>query len=196
MSAVQPILYPAGGIILIQPNIKNVGNSALGYPYLKASHPHASASCKFLQDKLHPRLIYNTSKNKRSASVLVFGKKGDSMSDNEELLKKAQGNFRRELTVQDLLREYTKKKKFSGNGGGGNSFRGGGDGSGGPEGEGFSAQYEELLQVILAAIGVILLYVLITKGEELTLLCRDYIRYLFGAKASARLIRTMEKWHT
>lgn len=83
MSAVQPILYPAGGIILIQPNIKNVGNSALGYPYLKASHPHASASCKFLQDKLHRRLIYNTSKNKRNASVLVFGKKGDSMSDNE-----------------------------------------------------------------------------------------------------------------
>lgn len=83
MSAVQSILYPAGGIILIQSNIKNVGNSASGFPYSKVSHLHAYASCKFLQDRLRPRLIYNTSKNKRSASALVFGKKGDFTSDNE-----------------------------------------------------------------------------------------------------------------
>lgn len=90
--------------------------------------------------------------------------------------------------MQDLLREYTKKKKFSGNGGGGNSFRGGGDGSGGPEGEGFSAQYEELLQVILAAIGVILL-VDITNLAPL-LICDDFFkslnnmyRHLFSSNA-------------
>lgn len=75
--------------------------------------------------------------------------------------------------MQDLLREYTKKKQFSGNGGGGNSFRGGGDGSGGQEGKGVSAQYEELLQVILAAIGVIFL-VDITDLAPPLLICDDF----------------------
>lgn len=41
---------------------------------------------------------------------------------------------------------------------------------------------------------LVLQYTLITSGEELIRLARDYIKYLLGAKASARLISSMEKW--
>lgn len=37
-------------------------------------------------------------------------------------------------------------------------------------------------------------YVLMISGEEITRLVRDYIKYLFGAKASVRLTRAMKKW--
>ncbi|URE41150.1 glycine-rich protein [Musa troglodytarum] len=115
-----------------------------------------------------------------------------------ETLKKAVGgfSFRRELTVQDMLRERAQERQFDGNGGDGISGGGGGggDGSGGPEDEGFAGQFDELVQVIMAVIVVVLLYVLMISGEEVTRLVRDYIKYLFGAKPSVRLTRAMKKW--
>lgn len=74
-----------------------------------------------------------------------------------ESLKKAIGGFRRELTVQDMLRERAQERQFDGNGGNGISGGGSGDGSGGPEDEGFAGQFNEFLQVIMALIGVVFL---------------------------------------
>ncbi|KAG6529182.1 hypothetical protein ZIOFF_011378 [Zingiber officinale] len=210
MNAVQSIFHTTGGIVLNGVKMKSVENLCSACPCLKASRLPPSVSFRFQQDKLHLRLIFNPLKNKRCASVLTFGKKGDSLSENEELPKKPGNNFRKELTVQDVLREYEKEKQSNGSGSHRKSFWAfwdRGDGSSGLNGEGF--QVEELVQVIMAIIGVIFLiqfsdiiffillgvqYILITKGQELSLLARDYIRYLLGAKASARLIRTMDKW--
>ncbi|RWW18564.1 hypothetical protein BHE74_00033371 [Ensete ventricosum] len=184
-------------VVLIGPTARNVRTSSFSTAReMKATCLHVSPPSGFRQDKLYPRFLYDALKNE--ASVHAFGKNGDSKSENEpfslESPKEATGNFRRELTVQDLLREWMKGRQFGGNGGDGNSFGGDGDRSGGPETVGSAGQSDELFQVIMATIGVIFLYTLITSGEELIRLARDYIKYLLGAKASARLIHTMEKW--
>ncbi|WOK93102.1 hypothetical protein Cni_G01795 [Canna indica] len=200
MSATQSISFSTRGIILTQPNIRTVGTLSSIYqiPYLRASLLHAPGSCKFRQHRLYKGLVYDAPKNGRYALMCAFGKNGDSMNENKELLNKDTDAFRRQLTVQDLLREYMKGRQLSRSGcGGGRNFFGGGSGGdlGEPKGDGFSGYFHELLQVIMATIGVIFLYILITSGEELTRLTRDYIKYLFGAKVSTRMIRTMEKWH-
>lgn len=82
-----------------------------------------------------------------------------------ESVKKVFGGFRRELTVQDMLREKARQKQFDGNGddgissgGSGGRGRGGDDeGSSGPEGEGFAGQLDEFLQVIMGVFGVVFL---------------------------------------
>lgn len=83
MSAAQSILYITGGIVLNEVKCRNVENLCSGCPCLKASRLPPSVSFRFRPDKLHLRLIFNPLKNKRCASVLTFGKKGDSMSENE-----------------------------------------------------------------------------------------------------------------
>ncbi|XP_074590858.1 uncharacterized protein LOC141846719 isoform X2 [Curcuma longa] len=158
MNAAQSILYPTGGILLNEVTMRSVENLCSACPCLRASRLPPSVSFRFQRDKLNLRLTFNPLKHKRCASVLTFGKKGDSLSENEELPKKPGNNFRKELTVQDVLREYQKKKQSSGNGSHGKSFWAfwdGGDGSGGLKDEEF--QVEELVQVIMAIIGVIFL---------------------------------------
>lgn len=41
---------------------------------------------------------------------------------------------------------------------------------------------------------VLLQYIYIIRGEELTLLAKDYIRFLFRGSKSVRLRKTMNKW--
>ncbi|CAL9135278.1 unnamed protein product [Musa textilis] len=202
MSHVQSISSPNRGL-LIRPDARH----GIKFPplsralYSNATYLYASPSVEFCQHKVFPRLIHNARKSGRCAPVYASGRKGDSRSENEpfswETLKKAVGgfSFRRELTVQDMLRERAQERQFDGNGGDGISGGGGGgDGSGGPEDEGFAGQFDELVQVIMAVIVVVLLYVLMISGEEVTRLVRDYIKYLFGAKPSVRLTRAMKKW--
>lgn len=70
------------------------------------------------------------------------------------------GGFKREKSVQDLLREQMREREYGGDGGNRDSSGGGGggdsnDGSGGSEDEGFAGMLDELLQVVLATIGFI-----------------------------------------
>ncbi|THU46649.1 hypothetical protein C4D60_Mb09t07140 [Musa balbisiana] len=201
MSHVQSLSSPNRGL-LIWPDARHGRNfSSLSRAlYSSATYLYASPSFEFCQHKVFPRLIHNARKSGRCAPVYASGRKGDSMGENEpfswETLKKAVGGFtfRRELTVQDMLRERAQEREFDGDGGDGISGGSGGDGSGGPEDEGFAGQFDELLQVIMAVIVVVLLYVLMISGEEVTRLVRDYIKYLFGAKPSVRLTRAMKNW--
>jgi len=118
-----------------------------------------------------------------------------------QALKNIFGRFKGK-SLEDELRQQLEKKQFyddSGSGikrppGGGGGGGDGGDGSGESEDEGLAGIIDETVQVILATIGFIFLYVYIITGEELTRLAKDYIKYLFGGNQSNRLRRAMYKW--
>uniref|UniRef100_A0A1D1YCS9 Autophagy-related protein 3 n=1 Tax=Anthurium amnicola TaxID=1678845 RepID=A0A1D1YCS9_9ARAE len=164
--------------------------------YLHASTSYAYRIHTFPPCKAWPKLVYSSPKYFRSP-LCLFGGKGKSENDNEtsawKALEKAMGGLRKETSVQDILREQMKEQEFGG-GGFGSPPSNGGDGSGNSEGENFAESLDELLQVVLATIGFIFVYIYMIRGEEMTRLAKDYIRYLFGAKTSVRLRRAMYIW--
>ena len=78
------------------------------------------------------------------------------------------GNFKKEGSIEDVLRQQIEKNEFyeeKGGGGGGKGRGGGGGGdglggSGGTEDEGFAGIMDETLQVILATVGFIFLVII------------------------------------
>lgn len=167
--------------------------------YPPTSQACISAACVGLLPNTLPRLLYNAAYYRKFAPVCQFGGKGKPENDNEsspwKALEKAIGGFKKELTVQDFLKEQMQDRELEdGSGGAGNPPVGGGDGSGGSEDEGFPGIVDEFVQVILATLGFIFLYIYIINGEEMTRLAKDYIKYLFGASVSVRLKRAMYVW--
>ncbi|KAF2321960.1 hypothetical protein GH714_004854 [Hevea brasiliensis] len=93
--------------------------------------------------------------------------------------EKFMGSFKGK-SVEDVLRQQIEKQEFYDGGSGKNPPRGGGGGGDGFEGsddEGFAGIMDETLQVVLATVGFIFLYVYIISGEELTRLVKDYIKF-------------------
>ncbi|GAV86343.1 hypothetical protein CFOL_v3_29774 [Cephalotus follicularis] len=135
--------------------------------------------------------------------VCLLGGKDKSEKDAGspwKALEKTLGNFKGQ-SIEDVLRQQIEKQEFSDGGSGENPPRGGGggggeggDGSGGSENEGLADIINEVLQVVLATVGFIFLYIFIISGEELTRLGKDYIKYLFKGTTSVRLRRAMYKW--
>ncbi|GAB4854789.1 hypothetical protein Ancab_023374 [Ancistrocladus abbreviatus] len=142
----------------------------------------------------------NWPKYRQSSPVCLFGSKGDSVNGNQEplwkALQKTLGNFGKKRSVEDILRQQIEKQEYYDDGGSGTRPPGGGGmgDSGGSEDEGFAATMDETVQVILATLGFIFLYIYIITGEELIRLAKDYIKYLLGGKKSVRLTRAMETW--
>ncbi|KAK9949709.1 hypothetical protein M0R45_005226 [Rubus argutus] len=149
----------------------------------------------------------------QSLPVCLLGGKGKNGSDDEgspwKALEKAMGNLKKESSIEDVLRKQIEKKEFyedkdsgtrGGGSGGGGGSRGSGGGGGGAEGssgsedEGFAGIIDETMQVILATIGFVFLYVYIISGEEWTRLAKDYLKFLFSGSESVRLKRAMYKW--
>lgn len=148
----------------------------------------------------------------QSLPVCLLGGKGKNGSDDEgspwKALEKAMGNLKKESSIEDVLRKQIEKKEFyedkdsgtrgGGSGGGGSRGSGGGgggaEGSSGSEDEGFAGIIDETMQVILATIGFVFLYVYIISGEEWTRLAKDYLKFLFSGSESVRLKRAMYKW--
>ncbi|KAL3528980.1 hypothetical protein ACH5RR_008302 [Cinchona calisaya] len=137
-----------------------------------------------------------------STPVCLFGGKGKSENADEgsawKAVEKAMGNFGKEQSVEDLLRQQIQKQEYFDDGGSGRN--GPGDGGGGSDGNGesddesLSGILDEFLQVILATLGFVFLYMLIIEGEEITTFAKDIIRFIFTGRKSIRLRRLIDDW--
>ncbi|KAJ9190659.1 hypothetical protein P3X46_001839 [Hevea brasiliensis] len=142
----------------------------------------------------------SATKYQQGTLVCLLGGKDKSERDNggspwnpfEKVMESFKGQ-----SVQDVLRQQIEKQEFYDGGSGKNPPRGGGgggDGFGDSEDEGLAGIMDETLQVVLATVGFIFLYVYIISGEELTRLAKDYIKFVLGGSKSVRLKRVMNKW--
>ncbi|GLT96690.1 hypothetical protein SLE2022_142960 [Rubroshorea leprosula] len=145
------------------------------------------------------------SKFHKRSHVCALGGNDNPAIDNEgspwKATEKAQGNFEKESPILDVLKDQMQKKEYyDGGKGSSNPPRGrggGGGGSGndqGPEDESLSGVVDETMKVVLATIGIIVLYACVINGEEYLLLMRDYITFLSCGNKSTRLIQVMDKW--
>ncbi|GMJ15496.1 hypothetical protein like AT2G43630 [Hibiscus trionum] len=148
----------------------------------------------------------SVSKCRHGNTLCRLGGEDKPAADNEvspwKAIEKAVGNFGKQQSVEELLRQQMEKQEYYNEGGGknppggGGGNGGGGDGFGGSEDESLSGIFDETLQVVLATIGFIFLYVYILTGEELARLAKDYLKYVFGGNKSVRLRRAMYKWRS
>ncbi|KAH0460251.1 hypothetical protein IEQ34_010914 [Dendrobium chrysotoxum] len=168
----------------------------------RVSFVHVATSClsptqKFKHHKM-PSIVRSFPKYKAGSQICLFGGKGNSRGENKtfswDSLKDALKGLRKEKTIQEMLRDQMRQREFGGDGGDGNPPGRGGGGADGTEDEGFAGVLDETLQVVLATLAFLFVYINIIKGAELTKLARDYIRYLFGGVPSMRLKRVMDKW--
>ncbi|KAK4833262.1 hypothetical protein QYF36_001700 [Acer negundo] len=126
---------------------------------------------------------------KRLPLCLIGGK--DRAEDERATWKsfgKAMEKFSKGQSIEDVLRQQMENKDYhvGGNGSKNPPCGGGGGGGGGGGRDSFEGSSEdegvmnETMQVILATIGFIFLYIYIIRGEELTRLGKDYIRGLIS----------------
>ncbi|KAK8543407.1 hypothetical protein V6N13_136081 [Hibiscus sabdariffa] len=167
--------------------------------------PSTSSPCP---QRFAPLLYHNRyaslSKCRHGNTLCRLGGQDKPAADNEvspwKAIEDAIGNFGKQQSVEDLLRQQMEKREYYNEGGGkippggGGGSGGSGDGFGGSEDESLSGIFDETLQVVLATIGFIFMYVYIITGEELARLAKDYLKYLFGGNKSVRLRRAMYKW--
>ncbi|RDX87363.1 hypothetical protein CR513_31170, partial [Mucuna pruriens] len=144
------------------------------------------------------------SQSRKPLHICLAGGKGMMGNDDEnspwKSIEKAIEKFKGQ-SIENVLRRQIEKGEYYDSGGGGANPPGGGgssgsggndpDGFGESEDESFAGMWEENLQVILATLGFIFLYIYIITGEELTKLARDYIKYLFGGSQTVRLKNAM-----
>ncbi|XP_061369031.1 uncharacterized protein LOC133311915 [Gastrolobium bilobum] len=136
-------------------------------------------------------------KSRQPLHVCLAGGQG-MMENNEDSqwksLEKAMEQFKGK-SIEDMLRQQIQKGEYYDNGGSGAKPPGGQGGGGGGSGDGgFAGMSDETLQVILATIGFIFLYIYVINGVELAKLARDFIKYKLGGNQSVRLKRAMYKW--
>ncbi|XP_015868613.3 uncharacterized protein LOC107406034 [Ziziphus jujuba] len=169
--------------------------------------PRTSLNLSLSAPPPHRRLCIPVLKFKQSATVCLARSGSDNEGSPWKAFGDVMGKFKKDSSIEDVLRQQIEKKEYypdrsggggGGVGGGGSGGSGGGgggaDGSGGSEDEGLAGIADETIQVILATLGFILLYIYIISGEELTRLAKDYIKYLFGGSESVRLKRAMSHW--
>ncbi|KAL6652470.1 hypothetical protein ACP70R_011395 [Stipagrostis hirtigluma subsp. patula] len=162
--------------------------------------PHSTRSCN-MQHQVYPRLVLVSACHNRLGPVYALSGKENPEIVNDpfsmESLNKAMAEAKRGRSIQDLLMEQIAKIRGQGSGGNGgnkNRYGGGGGGSDGPDDESFKESLYEVIQILLATVAFILVYIHIIRGEELYRLARDYTRYLVTGKRTARLKRALLNW--
>lgn len=180
----------------------------------RSLHPSMQLStkrfaCKQSSPLLKDHLSLPGLKFQKLTPLSLFGDTGKSEGDGEgsvwKSLEKAMGSFRKENSIQDVLRQQMEKQEpyddyedYDDDGNfGGKPPRGGGGGGGGDLGgskdEGFAGIMDELLQVVLATMCLVTMYIHIVFGDELFLLIRDIIKYLCRGGMSDRLLKLLAK---
>lgn len=159
-----------------------------------ARPPHSLSSVQYVCST-YPMLTLRASTKKRYSAVCLFGgtgKKDDGEASPWKSLEKAMGGFKKDASVEDLLRKQIEKQEYFGDGGsGGSPPLGGGSGGGGfgESEDNEESPLAESLQVFMAISAFIFLYIYIIDSEEVTLLIKDILRFLLTRKASMRLQR-------
>lgn len=163
-------------------------------------------SSAYLGIKLPKISLKRTSVNTRyqlAAPVCLFGDKGKSENADEaspwKALENAMENLKKDQSIEDVLKQQIQKREYYDDGGGKPPRGGGGGGSGSRDGfgeadeEGLSGIWDEFVQVTLATFGLIFLYIYIILGEEVTVLAKDLIKFLFTRQVSLRLARIVSE---
>ncbi|KAL6561996.1 hypothetical protein OROGR_003003 [Orobanche gracilis] len=177
---------------------------------LKKASISPSAYLRTRFPKISLNSTSGTSRYQKAAIVCLFGGQGKSGIGNEaspwKVLEKAVSNFKKDLSIGDVLRQLIPKQHYYGDGGRGGKGPGGGRDGGDRDGNddsfdegesgGLWGIWDEFGQVILATLGLIFLYIYILLGEDLVVLVRDILKFLFTRKKSFRLTRLMDKWGT
>ncbi|KAG8060400.1 hypothetical protein GUJ93_ZPchr0002g23304 [Zizania palustris] len=191
---------PNSGFIVDRP-IAGLGRTCRLLPHPQYSlRPH-SVRFPSLQKQVFPQLVLVAASQRKLTPLCAVSGKVNPEANNDpfmESLKKAMADAKKPRPIQDMLKEQMAKLREQGSGGGGGNRnrRGGDGGSGDPEDESFKESLDELVQIILATVAFVLVYIHIIRGEELYRLARDYTRYAVTGKRTARLKRAMQKWHS
>ncbi|XP_027930757.1 uncharacterized protein LOC114186890 isoform X3 [Vigna unguiculata] len=121
---------------------------------------------------------------------------GQGMMENNgdfqsKSLQEAMEQFKGQ-SIEDILRQQMQK------GGSGDippgGRRGGGGGSDDGSSGGSDGMSNENLQVVLATVCFVIMYIFVINGLELIKLARDCIKFVSGRGQSARLKRAMHRW--
>ncbi|GFP81136.1 hypothetical protein PHJA_000256900 [Phtheirospermum japonicum] len=137
--------------------------------------------------------LKSTRATSQAAIFCLFGGKGKAENENQvspwNVLEKAVGNFKKDQSIEDVLKQQIQKQEYYDGGDGGGKRPGGGGGGGGGDGssegedEGLSGVWDESGQ-----------YIYIIEGEEITVLAKDFLRFVFTRQKSIRLRRLMDQW--
>ncbi|CAA2938146.1 Hypothetical predicted protein [Olea europaea subsp. europaea] len=112
--------------------------------------------------------------HQQSAPVCLFGGKGKNENEASpwKALEKAMGNLKKEQSVEDVLKQQIQKQEY---------FM-------------MIEAMVENLQLVVMEVVAMALYIYIIDGADITVLARDYIKFLFGGQKSYRLKRAMYQW--
>ncbi|XP_076911891.1 uncharacterized protein LOC143570008 [Bidens hawaiensis] len=158
---------------------------------------HNALKPSFGSSKRCTELMKCNTLHKRSAycyqqctPVCSFGGKEDYKNDNEggspwKSIEKAMSSFKKEPSLEDVLRQQMERQEYYDGdppGGGGDGGGDGGGGFGGTDDEGFDGLLDDILQVTLAILELIVLYLYIIRRDQLKLFIRSIFDFILGKK--------------
>ncbi|PIN23444.1 hypothetical protein CDL12_03820 [Handroanthus impetiginosus] len=143
------------------------------------------------------KLTSGASRYQQCAIVCLFGGKGKSENGNEDspwkAIEKVLGNFRKDQSIEDALRQQIQKQEYVDDGGSGGKGPGGGGGGGGSGEAEDEDPRDEFVQVMMATLALISLYTYIIRPQFCKSLVEDLIQLVFKRQVSFRQRQFMDK---